>query len=81
MVFQKLLPIAVRARIDFYDLRTATPVAEMSYLNLGFKMYPRFEFEPHRKLQPYLKIIVTDNENALFADIVNQAHKTMIFVS
>ena len=79
IVFQKLLPVAVRARIDFQDLRTATSVAEMSYLNLGFKMESRFEFKPHRKFPPCLKIIVTDNKNAFFADIVNQANKTMIF--
>lgn len=81
MRFQELRQGAVRLGIGFQDLRTKTSVVEMPYLDPGLEIYPWFEFEPHLKLQPYLKIIVRDQEQALSADILNQARNTVTFVS
>ena len=81
MGFQELRQGAVRPGIDFQNLRTKTPVVEMSYLDSGLEIYPWIEFEPHLKLLPYLKVIVTDQKYAFSADVLNQACKTVFFVS
>lgn len=52
----------------------------MFYLYLCLKWQPGFELNAHLKIEPYLKIIITDDEQAFFADLVNQAYESMLFV-
>ena len=81
MAPQELIPISLRLIIGFHELCPETTVGDVLYLDPPGKAGPRFELKFHIQLQSYLEVIVANEEHPVLTDVLDQACKTMVFVS